>query len=131
VESTYTETVRTILQKLPDTVEVPSHLAPGDLIAHAEACAPHNRRRFARRKMGHQILCQVASVLPAFPRKFSTCKAIALDLSRCGIRFLLDQQLFPEEEVLLWTLIGQIPCKVARCLKHNDRCYEIGAEIRK
>ncbi len=131
MESTYTETVRTILEKLPDTVQVPAHLKPEEFIAKGEACVPHNRRRFARRKMGQPVLYQIGSTLPAFPRNISTSKAIALDLSRCGIRFLSDKQLFPEEEVLLWTLIGQIPCKVARCLKHNDHCYEIGAEIRK
>lgn len=131
MESTYAETVSTILEKLPDTVQIPAHLEPDKLADQGEACAPHNRRRFARRKMRQQVLCQVVSILPALPRSFSTSKAIALDLSRCGISFLSDKQLFPEEEVLLWTLVGQIPCKVARCLKHNNHCYEIGAEIRK
>ena len=79
--------------------------------------------------MGGSILCQVTGPLPAFPQSSRTHKVITLDISRSGISYLADQQQFPEEEVLLWTLIGRIPCKVARCLKHNDRCYEIGAEI--
>lgn len=27
--------------------------------------------------------------------------------------------------------IGQIPRKVARCLQHDEACYEMGVEIRK
>ena len=121
--------MRALLARVSDTVEVPLHLQSEEGAVPGAPCVPNDRRRFARRRMGGSILCQITGPLPAFPQSGRTHKVITLDISRSGISYLADQQQFPEEEVLLWTLIGRIPCKVARCLKHNDRCYEIGVEI--
>ena len=127
MESTYTETLRELFARLPETVQVPPHLAVDD----GESSVPQNLRRFARKKVRGEMLCQITGVLPSVPRSSEVKKVVSLDLSRSGFCYLTDQQLYPGEEVLLWTLIGRIPCEVARCLKHNDRCYEIGVEVRK
>jgi hypothetical protein len=119
--------MKDILAKIPDTIEIPAHLECTG--AQGSLCMPHDRRRFARRRMGGTILCQITSPLPAVTRSAAPSKVLTVDISRSGISFLADKQFYPEEEVLLWTLIGRIPCRVARCLKHNDRCYEVGAEI--
>lgn len=123
--------MRALLEKVPDSVQVPDYLESSVSGEQGGPCVPHDRRRFARRKMGGDFLYQCISPLPAFPRGNGLSKVLALDVSRSGISFLADMQLYPDEEVLLWTFIGRIPCKVARCLKHNDHCYEIGAEIHK
>jgi hypothetical protein len=131
VESTYTETLSGLLDRTPESVQIPPEL---ESLAHSRdgtAITPSDLRRFARRKMLGEMFCQISGALPAFPRTSGDSKVISLDLSRGGIRFLTDKQMYPEEELLLWTLIGRIPCKVARCRKHNDACYEVGVEISK
>ena len=128
MESTYAETLNKLLDTLPDSVQLTPDLEAALL---SRASVPHDGRRFARRKMIGDMLCQFRGALPAIPRPSGLCKVISLDISRGGIRFLTDKQMYPEEELLLWTPIGQIPCKVARCLKHDEACYEMGVEIRK
>ena len=116
-----------LLARLPNTVQLPPHLATNE----GEWCVPHDLRRFARKKVRGEMVCQIVGVLPSVPRSPEIKKVHSLDMSRCGFSFLMDQQLYPGEEVLLWTPIGRIPCEVARCLKHNDRCYEVGVAVRK
>jgi len=127
VENTYKETLTRLFARLPETVQVPPHLDATD----GEARVPHDLRRFARKRVRGEMLCQVIGGMPSVPRSSEISKVVSLDVSRSGFSLLMDQQLYPGEEVLLWTLIGRIPCEVARCLKHNDRCFEIGVEVRK
>ena len=115
------------MARVLDTVQVPAYLESSE--SQGAPIMPNDRRRFARRRMGGTILCQITGPLPTLQRSATISKAITLDISRSGISFLADQQLFPDEEILMWTLIGRIPCKVARCRKHNERCSEIGGEI--
>lgn len=49
------------------------------------------------------------------------------DLSGEGIAFLHSAQLFPGDLVTVWFPTGKLECHVARCVKHNDKCFEIGA----
>ena len=127
MENSYEETLNGLIARLPETVQVPSHLTASD----DESRVSHNLRRFARKTVRGAMLCQVGGVLPSVPRKMEISKVVSLDVSRGGFGFLLDKQLYPGEEVLLWTQIGRIPCGVARCSKHGDYCYEIGVEVRK
>ncbi len=127
MENSYAETLNGLIARLPQTVQVPPHLAKNG----RESCVPHDLRRFARKTIQGEILCQIDGVLPSVPRKSEVSKVDSLDMSRSGFSFLMDRQLYPGEEILLWTEIGRIPCGVARCLKHGDQCYEIGVEVRK
>lgn len=127
MENTYAKTLKRLLARLPITVQAPPHLAANE----GDACASQDLRRFARKRVCGEMLCQVSSTMPTVPRGREIRKVLSLDVSRSGFCFLLDQPLYPGEEVLLWTLIGRIPCEVARCLKRGDRCYEIGVEVRK
>jgi len=131
MESTYAETILAILDKIPETIDIPPYFDVNDPEANSGPCVPNDRRRFLRRKTNAHLICQLTSSLPTFPREARVSRVIALDLSRSGMRYLIDHQQYPEEEVVLWTLGGKIPCKVARCKKHNDRCYEIGVEMMK
>lgn len=127
MENSYAETLSGLIARLPETVQVPPHLTTDD----GETCSPHVLRRFARKTVRAEMLCQIGGTLPSVPRNSEINKVISLDVSRGGIGFLMNKQLYPGEEVLLWTQIGRIPCGVARCLKHNDHCFEIGVEIRR
>lgn len=129
MENTYAKTLSRLLAKVPNRVQIPPHLDAEQFLSDAQVCAPNEQRRYARRKMLGEMLCQIACPLPTIPRSKVPCKVVSLDISRSGFRFLIDKQLYPEEELTLWTLIGQIPCKVARCVKHNDSCYEVGADV--
>jgi hypothetical protein len=129
VENSYAETLSELFARLPDRVQIPPQLEPEQFLSDTQVCAPNEQRRYARRKMLGEMLCQVVCPLPTIPRSKGPSKVVSLDISRSGFRFLIDKQLYPEEELVLWTLIGQIPCKVARCLKHNDACYEVGADV--
>lgn len=127
MENTYAKTLTTLLARLPLTMQVPSHL----LAKEGDPRVPHDLRRFARKRAHGEMLCQILSTMPTVPRGAEIRKVMSLDVSRSGFCFLLDQQLYPGEEVMLWTLIGKIPCEVARCLKHDERCYEIGVVVQK
>ena len=127
MENSYAETLNGLIARLPQTVQVPPQLATND----RESRVPFDLRRFARKTIQGEMLCQIDGVLPSVPRKSEISKVVSLDVSRGGFCFLMDKQLYPGEEILLWTEIGRIPCGVARCLKHADHCYEIGVEVRK
>ena len=127
MENSYAETLNGLIARLPQTVQVPPQLATND----HESRVPCDLRRFARKTIQGEMLCQIGGVLPSVPRKSEISKVVSLDVSRGGFCFFMDKQLYPGEEILLWTEIGRIPCGVARCLKHGDHCYEIGVEVRK
>ena len=49
------------------------------------------------------------------------------DLSEKGMGFLHAAQLFPGDLVAVWFPTGKLDCRVTRCVKHNAKCFEIGA----
>jgi hypothetical protein len=49
------------------------------------------------------------------------------DLSGEGVAFLHIAQLYPGDVVTVWFPTGKLDCRVARCVKHNAKCFEIGA----
>ena len=128
MESSYAETLKGLLANTPDSVQVPPAL---QALSRSQATpnAPGNHRRFARRKITGDMFCKVSNPLPKFSRTENFFKVASLDISRCGVSFLANKELYPEEALLLWTLIGRIPCRVVRCVKHNDACFEVGAEV--
>jgi hypothetical protein len=87
------------------------------------------RRQFPRRYLRETAVCELAQSLPAIERARTFAKVYLKDVSRGGISFLAPQQLYPCEELQLWTNSGKHACRVIRCTKHNDRCYEIGTRI--
>jgi hypothetical protein len=49
------------------------------------------------------------------------------DLSGEGMGFLHAAQLFPGDLLAVWFPTGKLDCRVTRCVKHNAKCFEIGA----
>jgi hypothetical protein len=127
VENSYEQTLNGLMARLPETVQVPPQFSATD----DRPRVSHELRRFARKTVRGEMLCQVAGTLPSVPRDTEISRVVSLDVSRGGFGFLMDKQLYPGEEILLWTQIGRVPCSVARCLKHGDHCYEVGVEVRR
>ena len=90
---------------------------------------PGDNRRFVRSHFPTKALIEVEQTLPAFPRPRETHVVLMKDLSRQGVGFLHAAQLFPGERVRLSLATGRLVYMVTRCIRHNDACYEIGAEL--
>lgn len=88
---------------------------------------PDDRRRFARYHCLTPAVLECRGGLPALPREPVPFVVLCIDISRNGIAFLHESQLFPEEEITLWLPLGKLTYSIRRCRRHNERCYEIGA----
>lgn len=86
-----------------------------------------DRRRFQRFAFPKKVLLQIESTIPGIERKPEFFAVLTLDLCLSGVAFLNYQELFPGETPVLWFDGGKVHCRVARCLRHNSRCFEIGA----
>lgn len=89
---------------------------------------PDDRRRFARFHCLTPAVLECRGSLPALPRESTPFVVLCKDISRNGIAFLHEVQLFPEEEITLWLPLGKLTYSISRCRRHNERCYEIGAK---
>ena len=129
LEEHYPETLAVLLSRLQSTVQIPAAWtgfweSQGVLPTRSD-----DRRQFARRRVREEAVCEMNQTLPAISRKHEFCKVCLKDQSRNGIAFLVMRELYPNEKLILWTRSGKFDYSVARCLKHNDRCYEIGARL--
>ncbi len=87
-------------------------------------------RRFPRYHYHMRAVLHYRQTLPSMPRGEERYLVLTKDLSRSGLSFLHEQQLFPRERMAVDLAGGRhIDIEVARCIKHNDRCYEIGANF--
>ena len=85
-------------------------------------------RRFPRFHYHVRGVLHCRQTFPAMPRREERYLVLTKNLSRCGLSFLHEQQLFPHERMALNLAGGKhVDIEVARCKKHNDRCFEIGA----
>ncbi len=84
------------------------------------------RRRFMRSYYPTQSLLEVDQSIDAIERGRQFHVIYVLDLSRNGMGFFHHAQLFPGEQLTLWLPTGKRSCAVARCLRRDARCYEVG-----
>ena len=89
---------------------------------------PDERRGFARMRIRADAVCQLNPTLPAIDRKAALHRVYLFDLSRTGISFISPEQLFPCEEVVVWTSTAKVSAVVRRCVKVCDNGYHIGAQ---
>lgn len=89
-----------------------------------------DRRRFARIYYRHRAMLRLSQTLPAFPRATEMVLAFSCDVSRSGVCFLSDRELYPREVVEVSILrLGKRQLQVMRCRRLSDRCYEVGASF--
>jgi PilZ domain len=122
--------LKALLKVLPCRVVVPpgwkkSFARPGNM----PAAYHDDTRRFARVPCSVPAVLEVESTLPAFPRPPELYAILMKDLSRQGVALLHSEQLFPGERFQLLLPNGCLAYTVCRCLRHNERCFEIGAEL--
>lgn len=97
----------------------------------ANAVKHDDRRQFTRSHYPMNALLQIERALPCIPRERRLYRVYTKDLSRSGISFLHEEQLYPCERLRLWFSSSLLNCTVVRCRRHNERCYEIGATFGK
>jgi hypothetical protein len=85
------------------------------------------RRQFTRFALLNKALLELTTTIKCIQREPGQFAVLATDVSRDGVAFLHVSQLFPGEVVTVWFPTGKLACRVMRCLKHNAKCFEIGA----
>jgi len=88
-----------------------------------------DNRRYIRTHFPTKALMEIGSTHASIPREFERHVVLMKDISRQGVGFLHSVQLFPNERVELIFPTGRRSYLVVRCLRHNDLCFEIGAEL--
>ena len=117
-----------LLQTLPCRVSIPAWYQALIGQRGPVAVLPDEKRRFARHSFTVKAVLEYRANLPALPRTSEPQLVLCKDLSRSGISFLHAEPLFPGEEVTLWLPTGRRSFTVRRCRRHEERCYEIGAQ---
>jgi hypothetical protein len=86
-------------------------------------------RRYVRSHFPMPALLEVTTTLPAISREPARHVVLMKNISRQGSSFLHADQLFPGERVELMLPTGCLAYTVVRCIRHNECCFEIGAEL--
>jgi hypothetical protein len=121
--------LKAMLDALPCRVVVPSEWKDFFTRRGPMTSLGDEYRRFVRQHFPSRALLELTTSIAAIPRADAKHVVLMKDLSRQGVAFLHATQLFPGERVELTLPTGRIAYTVVRCLRHNHRCYEIGAEI--
>ncbi|HEX4070200.1 MAG TPA: PilZ domain-containing protein [Planctomycetaceae bacterium] len=115
--------------EVPCAVEIPRALQQRLARRGAQDATFDERRQFARFAFLSKTLLEVATSFKCVERPREHFTILTTDVSRDGVAFLHVQQLYPGELVTVWFPTCKVACRVTRCLKHNAKCYEIGASF--
>ena len=129
LEVNHQERLSTTLAKLECQVELPKKWVKFFSQRGALPQSPNEKRRFPRFHHPAKAILKLDQSLPAIPRQHELFCVVTKDISRGGINFLHAQQLFPAERIRLWLATGIHDGTVMWCVRHNEHCYEIGAEF--
>ena len=90
----------------------------------------NDRRHFARMYYRRASRLKFDGNLPAFPRDGQSVKTYSCDISRGGVAFLSDRELYPQENVRLDVEpLGEKKLCVVRCRRLGPQCFEIGGQF--
>ena len=117
------------LDALPCRVTLPPGWRDIEQRRSSQVWPGDNRRRYVRSRFPMRAIMELLGTLPAVPRGPEEHVVLMKDISRGGAGFLHAAHLYPGEHVRLWLPTGCVTYTVVRCQRHNDSCYEIGAEI--
>jgi hypothetical protein len=129
LDRAYQQNLKEVLRRLPCKVVVPS--AWGDYFSKhgPQGLSAEHKRRWGRIYYRTKAVIEFASSLPAIPRDPQQHAVLMRDISRSGAGFLHVEQLFPGEVVKLSLETGVKLAHVSRCIRHNERCFEVGVEF--
>jgi hypothetical protein len=111
----------------PCAIEVPRALQCRLTRRGTQVASYDERRHFGRVAFLSKTLLEVATTFKCIERPPAHYTILTTDVSRDGVAFLHAEQLFPGELLKVWFPTCKIACRVTRCLKHNAKCFEIGA----
>jgi hypothetical protein len=129
LESHYHDKLELLLSRLGSGVTIPETWTDYFTREGILPTVSSDRRQFARRYIRDEAVCESSKTLPAIDRPHQFSKVHLKDISRSGVAFLITHEMYPCENLFLWTHGGKLSCSVVRCVKHNDRCFEIGAKF--
>jgi hypothetical protein len=90
-----------------------------------------DRRQFARFYYRRKAIVKTLPSLPKLAREETLVCVYVRDVSRLGVGFLYNQQLFPGERCLLYIPeLGNRCVEVASCRRLEAGCYSIGSFFR-
>jgi hypothetical protein len=89
-----------------------------------------DRRRFARLYYRTPVKLHISQSLPAIKRKSKLVNTYSCDISREGVGFLCDRELYPKELIqITLNKVGDRQVQVMRCRKLSKYCFEIGGKF--
>lgn len=118
---------RDILSKLPFNVQVPrSHL---DELKKSGPCSSRmsEQRRHVRFHQFKRGILGYRQTLSPIRRLQALHLVLITNISKSGIGIFHSEQLYPREQLYLWTEDrGILRVDVARCRKVNEYCFDVG-----
>lgn len=118
-----------LINAAPLRLQVPVE-SPVPLAASAGAQSiPFDQRQAPRVNFRRRGAMQVSQPLPTCSRTDAHGGILVWDVSRRGLRFLFDEQLFPGEQLRIWLPETELKGEVIRCRRLGPRCYEIGVRL--
>jgi hypothetical protein len=127
LESDYQQKLNALARAAPCQVQIPRAMRRLFEERRPIEVRPDERRRFVRFSSRAKLLLEVKTTIKGIERKPEFFTVLTTDLSRDGVAFLHAAQLFPGEVPRLWFRTGVVPCRVVRCVRHAEKCYEVGA----
>jgi hypothetical protein len=128
--TTYQDSLKSLLETAHCEVELPADWH--DLFSRRGPIpsSPLAVRRFNRAYFPTRSALQCYDPLPAIPRGLEVYCIYTKDLSRDGIGFFHCTPLYPGEVVRLWLPNHWADYTIVRCVRHSDRCFEIGGLLK-
>ena len=112
-------------------IQIPRKLLPYLMMEGIVPTMIKDRRRSQRYYYHVQAVLHYRQTRLDVPRSEGRCYLVLTkDISRKGVCFFHEEQLFPQERMMLDLPSGKcIEVEVNRCVKHNEQCFEIGATL--
>lgn len=129
LDDNYHEQLKQLLLVTECPVQLPAQWS--DFFDQKDNLQPYHsdKRRFVRRNFRSRCILDLEQSLPGVPREQKSYGVYSKDISRNGIAFLHSEQLFPGEKICVWLPTSKVRVTVARCRRHAEFCYEIGAKF--
>lgn len=90
----------------------------------------NDKRQFVRFYCSARGILYCRQSLPAIFRATSEYLVLVTNLSRGGLCFVHQDQLFPRERLSVWVESKRkLDIEITRCRMINEKCYEVGAKF--
>jgi len=129
LETVYSQKMKLLLDRLRCRIQLPDQFADLENRRGVLPAQALDMRRTTRLYCPGKLLIESFASLPSVPRNHQYVVGYSIDISASGIRFLHDTELYPGEQVTLWTSAQRLTGTVVRCRRLNELCYEVGASF--